>query len=274
MRALGLRCGMSFVHIPRDIPRRVRTSRIPTNPRERRYVLRVEHASPAPALFVATDLERFETTDPDAYAADVAISGRCYRRLDPPYYAWLRRSMALAKKALDAGRLAATVFETLRAKFNEIHAWAVARFGEAALLAAAKAFDPKTYVPPRADDDDIAGSRVPVAPSGPTGFHFPARGAWPCTEPVAADAIAKIDAIRENALALGWSEAALYQNRGHLRFPVGDEYGLVCFLGDDATIESVARDAVTIRHVRGNALRFHNPDVEPPWRRAAQIGAA
>src|SRR5882724_3352623 len=94
----------------------------------------------ARALFVATDLERFETSDPDVYAADVAVSGRCYRRLDPPYYAWLRRSMALAKKALDAGRLAAAVFETLRAKFNEIHAWAVARFGEAVLVAAAKAF--------------------------------------------------------------------------------------------------------------------------------------
>jgi len=237
----------------------------------------VEHSPPAPSLFVATDLDSFETSDSQLYAADVTICGRAYRRLDPPYYAWLRRQTAAAKWALDTGRLSATAFDAVRTAFNAVHAWAVLAFGEAALVAAAKAFDPKSYVPPRTeDDDDLAGSaasRLP-RPDRPTGFLFPARGAWPCTEPVPPDAVAKVNAIREEAFALGWTENGLYRNRGELRFPYGHEYGLVCFVGGDATIESVERDAVTIRHARGNALRFPNPDVEQPWRRAAQIGAA
>jgi hypothetical protein len=233
-------------------------------------------ASPGPALFVATDLDRFESSDPDVYAAEVTISGRCYRRLDPPYYAWLRRQMASAKKALDAGRLPATVFDALRAAFNAIHAWAVKHLGEAALFAAAKSFDPKAYVPPRTDDDDLAGARCvsPRDPVGPAPFLFPSRGAWPFTEPVAQDAVAKVDAVRDQALVLGWSEAGLYQNRGHLRFPYGQEYGLVCFVGGDADITSVARHAVAIWHGRGNALRYPNPDVPQPWQRAALAGVA
>ena len=94
-------------------------------------------AAPGPALFVATDLDSFETDTPEVLAEDVTVSGRCYRRLDPAYYAWLRRQVALAKKALDGGKLAAAVFDSLRVAFNAVHAWAVKHLGEAALLAAA-----------------------------------------------------------------------------------------------------------------------------------------
>jgi len=223
------------------------------------------------ALFVATDLAHFETDDPDAYAADVVVCGKCHRRLDAAYYAWLRHRVALAKKALDAGRLAQATFDTVRAQFNAVHAWAVGHLGETALLDAVKTLDPKTYVPPRADDDDdFAGPRVrAMPPRGPRGFLFPAQGAWPFTEPVAADAVAKVDAIRDQALALGWTERSLYQNRGAFRFPYGQDYGVVCFLDDGATVVAVSRESITIQHARGNALRFSNPDIEQPWRRRA-----
>lgn len=234
-------------------------------------------AAPGPALFVATDLDSFETDAPEVLAEDVTISGRCYRRLDAPYYAWLRRRVVLAKKALDGGKLAAAVFDSVRVAFNAVHAWAVKHLGEAALLAAAKAFDPSRYQPPRADDDDLCGCgarRPPFAPRTPAAFAFPATGDASFVEPVAADAVAKVNAVRDHALALDWTDDGLYRNRGRLRFPYGQDYGLVCFLGGDAEIGDISRDAVTIRRPRGSAMRFPNPDVPQPWRRAALAGVA
>lgn len=224
-------------------------------------------AAPDPALFVATDLDRFETLDGDALADDVTVSGRCYRRLDPAYYAWLRTKVAAAKRALDAGRLSAAAFRTLREAFNAVHAWAVRHLGAAALLAAARTFDPSRYEPPRPDDDLLGcGAPRPREPRSPAGFVFPASGAWPVTEAVAAEAVAKVDAVRDEALELGWSEAALYRNRGHLAFPYGGEWGLVCFLDGDARIGSVTSEAITIERPRGATTRFPNPAAATPCR--------
>lgn len=215
------------------------------------------------ALYVATDLDHFETTDPQLYAPDVTISGRAYRRLDPPYYAWLRRQMAAAKRALDAKRIFAAAFESMRALFNSVHAWAVRVFGEAALVAAAKAPAAATYEPPRPDDEDLppCGARLRRPPGAPSGFLHPAQGSWSFTEAVGSDAVAKVTAIRDEAVALGWSEDALFRNRGSLRFPYGGEWGLVCFVDGDAAIVAVTREAITIQRPRGAAHRFPNPDL-------------
>jgi hypothetical protein len=236
----------------------------------------VEHASPGTALFVATDLDHFETKDPQVYAADVTICGRAYRRLDPPYYAWLRRRMASAKRALDAKRITAAAFDAMRALFNAVHAWAVRAFGEAALVAAAKAAYATRYEPPRPDDDlPPCGARVgPRTPTPSSGHAFPAAGDFAFTEPVAANAVAKVAAIRDETLALGWSEDALLRNRGHLRFPYGGDYGLVCFMDGDVTITAVAADAITLSRPRGNATRFFNPAIPQPWRRPIAGAAA
>lgn len=232
-------------------------------------------APDGPVLYVATDLDSFEVPAEAPYAADVTISRRAYRRLDPPYYAWLRTRMAAAKRALDAGRITAADFDAVRTPFNAVHAWAVRAFGEPALVAAAKALDATAYVPPRPDDDvPPCGARLtPRPPSPPTGHAFPAAGDFPFTEPVAADAVAKVDTIRAKALALGWSEDALYRNRGHLRFPYGQEYGLVCFVGDGARIVAVTAEAISIDHGRGSRLSFPNPRAQRTDRRAAQVVA-
>lgn len=227
------------------------------------------------ARFVAPDLTWFDTAHPAVYADDVTIDGVCHRRLDPAYYAWLRHKLGLAKKALDAGRLEPVAFDCLRRRFDELHAWAVEHLGGPALAAAVKALDARTYRPPR-PDDDLTPSRAtsPPRPPGGSGHLFPARGAWPFTESIAADAVAKVDAIRDEALALGWTEAALYQNRSALAFPVGGEWGLVCFLAGDAVAGSVTREAITIRHARGAQTRFFNTAVEQPWRRPVLAGCA
>ena len=226
-------------------------------------------------LYAATNLDSWETDKPRHFARDVGINGVCYRRLDPEYYAWLRHKMALGKKALETGRLDSAAFDGLRTRFNAIHAWAVARFGEDDLLAAVRRLDPKTYPPPAIDPaaqsrPACAAPVSPVAcPPGPAveQYLYPKDGEWRFTEKVPQSAIDKVDAVRDQALSLGWSEARLYQNRGRFRFPCGEDFGLVCFVDANERIGEVTRQYIEIigPPPRENRLRFHNPDVDQPW---------
>jgi len=79
--------------------------------------------------------------------------------------------------------------------------------------------------------------------------------------PVAPSAVERVDAIREQALALGWTEAMLYQNRGRFAFPCGQEYGLVCFLGVRKAIGRITADTIEICATRpgGATLTFSHP---------------
>ena len=90
-----------------------------------------EHAESGPSeLYVATDLESWETNRPEPDQDE--ICERCgYRRLDPTYYAWLRSMMVRARQAHTRAQLPEAEYELLRTRFNAIHAWAMARFGEA-----------------------------------------------------------------------------------------------------------------------------------------------
>ena len=79
-------------------------------------------------------------------------------------------------------------------------------------------------------------------------WTYPADGAWKYTEPVTGQALAKVDAIRNHALALGWNEAQLYQNRGQHPFPRGPDYGLACFLDGDQKVGSITTEFIEIIH--------------------------
>ena len=69
-----------------------------------------------------------------------------------------------------------------------------------------------------------------------------------------------MDAIRDVALARGWTESGLYRNRSDLRFPYGPDYGLVCFLDGDAVVGEVTRESIEILRSRGARTRLRNPD--------------
>lgn len=99
-------------------------------------------------------------------------------------------------------------------------------------------------------------------------YQFPDYRNRLFTENVLPSAAAKVDAIRDQALVLGWNEARLYQNRGRLRFPFGGDYGLVCFVGEDKRISEVTKQHIEIlvgSPPRESRLRFYNPDVDQPW---------
>ena len=225
-------------------------------------------ASPLPAmppslLYVSTELDTWETSTPEPDQDE--ICERCgFRRLDPGYYAWLRHRMTVAQQFQRSGRLSDDQYQTWRISFNAIHAWAIARFGEDVLVAAVAALDPKAYQAPRVEDWQPAPRTEPAAVPP---HIFPAAGDWPFTESVTPEAVAKVDAIRDQALALGWTEAGLYQNRGHLRFPVGNEYGLVCYLHLDDRIGEINAQSVEIIKPNDSRLRHYNQSAPQPWLR-------
>ena len=102
-------------------------------------------------LRVATDLRHVQVDDSHDHPQDVIHEGTVYRRLDAPYYAWLRRRMERAKKAHEAGKLNRQTWETLRDRFNAIHEWAIAHIGEKYLVDAIASLDEKSYPSPRHD---------------------------------------------------------------------------------------------------------------------------
>ena len=231
-----------------------------------------------PALFVATTLEAWDTDEPHIYARDVTLDGVCYRRLDPEYYAWLRHRMTMARAAAEAGKLPGPAFTRLRAAFNAVHTWATDHMGEQVLAAAVAELDAKQCRPPVAlpPEPDLPEPPARHVPSSPAGHCFPQDGGWPHFHEVTDDAVARVDAIRDQALALGWTEARLYQNRGRLRFPYGQDYGLVCCLGRDEQLGEVTCEWIALHKPNGSALRFYRcdacPQVPPVTSRSAPVG--
>ncbi len=204
------------------------------------------HVSSCTSLFVSTSLDTWATDQPRIFARDVQINDTAYRRLDPEYYAWLRSRMNLAKLAAGAGRLSQDAFDDLREKFNAVHEWAVAHFSEQALREAVRHLDTRSYAPPVTEPDQ------PI---------HPVRVA----ENSAAEAVAMVDAIRDRALALGWTQESLYGTRGSMRALFGKARGLANLLKATDRIGEVTRQSIEIILPNGVRQRFYNPDVEQPW---------
>ncbi len=207
------------------------------------------------ALYISEDFETRETDQPERLTRDVTVNGVAYRTLDPPYYAWLRHRMTRAKEAYVAGDMTAERFEELREAFNGVHAWAIQRFAEHDLLRALDRLRPKHYDGPKAP----RWSRGVVATGADTGRSVVHRGV--CAKVVSPRAVAQVDAIRDQAFALGWSHASLYATHGRFAFPCGQDYGLVCFLGVEDRIANVTHEYVEIlREGKREGLKFYRPN--------------
>ncbi len=209
--------------------------------------------------FASTALELHQAGLPDDDPRDIFIGDVCYRRVDPEYFAWLRGRMESARRRFEAGGLSQTAWEELRARFNRLQEWAIDRYGQAALKAVIRAFNPSSYIPP--------ANRKPEPEPEPEPFRFPKEGEFRFERTISPDALAKVDAIREQAQALGWSEARLYQNRGRFVFPCGQDWGLVCFVGPKDALGQITETHIEIVHDWNgarNTLRFANADVWPP----------
>jgi len=219
---------------------------------------------PQPVIYVSTDLMIRQFKDAHRYPRDIDMEGVNLRRLDRDYFAWLRSRMISAQAAHQSGKLSDTAWETLRERFNSLQEIAIEIFGKQTLQQALREFNPKSYTPPMAPIADPAISAEPVRKD----WLFPAGQAWKCRQRVTSQAVAKVDAIRDEAMAKGWSEARLYQNQGRFRFPCGEDYGLVCFVDGSRRIGEITPRYIEIIHEsagRENRLRFFNLDVDQPW---------
>ena len=210
--------------------------------------------TPATALYVSPDFDAWETDRPACWARDVTVNGTAYRALDPEYYAWLRHRMTLAMEAYLAGDMTCARFEESREAFNGVHAWAMQRFSECDLLRALDRLRPKHYDSPRA----FTGARSLSGGGTVADTGHAAVPASPCAKAVSPRAVAQVDAIQDEAFALGWSHASLYATRGRYAFPCGQDYGLVCFLDAGDRVGSVTREYIElVRAGRADPLRFY-----------------
>lgn len=108
---------------------------------------------------------------------------------------------------------------------------------------------------------------TPASQHEPAEHLFPLDGNWPSAVQVTPEALAQVDAVREKAVQLGWTEAGLYQNRGRHPFPYGQDYGLVCFLSGAREVGEITRQYIEIvyPHQPGKPNRLYNPHVPQPW---------
>lgn len=160
--------------------------------------------------------------------------------------------MLMAKLAASTGQTGLDAFDDLRRRFNAIHAWAVGHFGETVLIAAVGSLDVRHYTPPIPE---------PEQPRRAIASATPARNAVV----VSPDCVSLVDEIRDRAIALGWTADSLYRTSGTLRFPLGSEHGLVCYLKPGDRLGEVTTHSIEIILPNNVRQRFYNPNVDQPW---------
>lgn len=203
------------------------------------------------ALYVATDLRCWEGECPadDEFSwEDVWRDGTTYRRLDPFYLAWIRSRVDRARVAAFHRDVDPSGLALVLEKYATVRAWGVDHFKAEHIKKAEEKLNPGRYLSPKQ-----------------TGHRFPAEGEWNFCRWVSADAVAKVQAIRKNAEARGWTEAQLFQNRGRLAFPCGSSYGLVCFLRWNQEVGEVAPDFIEILGPESARSRFYNHTMDHLW---------
>ncbi len=212
-------------------------------------------------LFVSTSLQSWATDKPHLFARDVQIDDVVYRKLDPEYFAWLRSRMLEVKAAHQAGRVPQAAFDELRTRFNELQGTAIALFGEKALRNALRTLRAAEYRPPA--PDALPGR------CGAKQEPFPEQAARPdgARSRVAAEAAeAAVDAVRDQALEVGWTRETLYGRSAFAKSRLRcDLVTAMCRPG--TRIGQVTRQWIAIigPPPHENILRLYNPDVEQPW---------
>jgi len=214
--------------------------------------------------YVSTDLRMVELTARDARRQDMIIEGTTYRRLDAQYFVWIERRIELAQKAANNGKISNEALQKLMSQFRQIKDWVDENIEDRYLSAARKLFESTSYTPPPAA---LPKPKVVIEPEPVRSYRYPDDGHWEYTVPIDPDVVRIIDSIQEEALSKGWSEASLYQNRGH--FIAGKWYGLICILDKTDQIEKIDKDIIYIRTFKGSAVppegeivKFPNLDYE------------
>lgn len=92
-------------------------------------------------------------------------------------------------------------------------------------------------------------------------LNYPSTGTWRFRAKVELLDYIKVEKVEALAMELGWSYADLYQNRGQLAMPCGQDYGLICFVHGQS-IGSVSAEAIELFPEKDNSdhcTHFHRP---------------
>ena len=203
--------------------------------------------------YVSTDLRMIELTTREARNQDMLIDGTTYRRLDAQFFIWIEGRMELARKAAQNGKISDDAIQALLSRFQQIKDWVDENIDGRNLVAARRLFESANYSPPPA----ALPKPEPAKP-----FLYPTTGNWQYTVSIDPEVVKIIDSIRDEALSKGWSEASLYQNRGH--FIAGKWYGLICILDKTDRIERIDEDIIYIRTFKGSAIPSEGEIVKFP----------
>lgn len=206
-----------------------------------------------PPLYVSSCFSFWSAGEMMGLARDVQINDTVYRHLDPEYFAWLRSKMTIAKMAHLAGHLSEEDYEALCGRFNRVQDRAIGAFGEAALVEASRTLDARRYAPPE-----------PVMLASRERFERP-------LEIARAQARVKVEAIMDEAVALGWNADVLVgmgsgRDAGNARDATRRPAAVLgeC-LRAGAVIGRITRESIEILLPSGVRQHFYNPDVEQPW---------
>ena len=205
--------------------------------------------------YVSTDLRMIELTTREAKQQDMVVDGTSYRRLDAQYFVWIEGRMVLARTAVQNGKISNEALQALQPRFQQIKDWVNENIDSSNLAAVRRLFEIANYSPPPAalprpkeiKKQDEKSKSEPAQP-----YLYPTTGNWQYTASIDPEVVKIIDSIRDEALSKGWSEASLYQNRGH--FIAGKWYGLICILDKTDRIERIDEDIIYIRTFKGSAV--------------------
>ncbi|MCB9764294.1 MAG: hypothetical protein H6739_31265 [Alphaproteobacteria bacterium] len=103
-----------------------------------------------------------------------------------------------------------------------------------------------------------------ATPSGPVPpYPIPGRDGFEVV--IAPGATEAVRQVREEALALGWTEAQLSATTGRTRWP-SPEYGLVTYLPTGARVTQVTRAFIQFTDAKGEVVQsLYNTQVQQPW---------
>ncbi len=205
--------------------------------------------------YVSTDLRMIELSTRQARQQDMVINGISYRRLDAKYFVWIEGRMKLAQNAVHNGRLTEVALHSLTTRFEPIKDWVAENIDSRNLVAVRKLFENTNYSPPPAalpKPKEILKTNEDSKPESAQPYLYPTTGHWEYTVSIDPNVVKIIDSICDEAISKGWSEASLYQNRGH--FIAGKWYGLICILDKTDRIERIDEDIIYIRTFKGSAV--------------------
>lgn len=218
------------------------------------------------SVFAATDATFVEC---DSTQDRVVRHEKSYHRLTPEYWAWFRHKYELMENAVTRKKISEAAFEKILDRISALYNQAVEIFGKDALDRACETTDIAAVDEMiKSGNDAVTVPRRPRRPSlvAERGRQPVRKNAVPAgaqaNAPARSQAAAKVDAVRDRAITLGWSHDQLYRTDGIAY----RDWGLVRFLGENDEIGEITTQYIEIKNAKArNSLRFYNNEVDQPW---------